>query len=532
MSYVKPFYGRKIVYTEDHVVVRKVFMHHVANELQRDELWDYFLSYGNVTELEVYDEGSTKLKAGHVVFENARDAADVLTRDTLHFVNDLRLNVEAFYSWGQPDVESIAPIPSHSHIMRLNDDCLERIYRNLPLLDQLNLARICRRPCPFLHRYVHLGLFRTMTLWNVRDFLLYFGSGLREIVGKMPQLHRRRYCEFIGAYCDNLRVLRISQSPFSVRDMRNMFSNFRQLEELQLTGCSLTDDALLELSQLQALRKLDLCYNDKLTGASMCRLPSSIESLKILFCSDLQLELLPHICKSLKNLRELSLRLAETDDTDVLRQVVSDNSLDSLESLTIWTNFANQQHFEFLAKLPRLWKLIMYASPPSSLLLAWLVEHKSRQLAHCEFHTHVSQSVEQLQLIFQLSALRVLALPSNSEIDDGIVVQLASGLPNLEQINLQTCKRLTENAVLQLLLNCPKLQTLQLQRCRLLGRRFIFNIIDMLREEVRLQRCQRALPVQLYLYGRPFNEFLLQCPCIASKDVVHLTIKRPETWCF
>lgn len=524
MSYFRSCFGRKIVYTEDDIVVRKLFLKYETSELQIEDLREHFARYGAIEDIQLFDRPQDKKETtGYVLFQGCRDAADVLAK-VMHFVCEYRVHVEAYYSWGQPGVEGIEP--SDYSITRLNDDCLERICRYLPLPDQLNLARLCRR-CPALYRSINIGMFKSMNLWNVRDFFIYFGSDLREIEGQMPEKHQRRLCHFIGEHCINLRILRISQIVLSERDIYNLFSQqLLQLEELQLNCFNLKDENLPALSSLRYLRKLDLCFNEMLTGKHMDCLPSCIESLNLLYCSKLQFPLLPGICKSLPHLRDLSVRLTKPGNADVFREMVRHNCCNCLESLTIHCNYISPQHMEYVAKLPSMSKLVLHDCQTSSLFHEWLVEHKRQQLVHFVVNNRLDMDVAMLLQICQLSALRALALPNNNKLDDGVMEQLGQ-LSHLENLDLRRCRNVSENAVLRLLHECGKLHSLQLDYCPLLGEQLVHNMIHKLTEEVQLhnqKQTQRQLPVKLYVCGKQFSMSLLQHPRVALKDMVDVKL--------
>lgn len=528
MSYFKNCFGRKIAYTEDDIVVRKLFLKCPAGEVKIDELRKHFDGYGTVRELQLNDKSDDNTETtGFVLYQCCRDAADALAKD-VQIVNECRVAVQAYFSWGQPEIESIEQIePADHSITRLNDDCLERVYRYLPLADQLNLARLCKR-CPPLYKSINLCMFTSMSAWNVRDFFIYFGPYLLEIYGDIPYKNRQLLVHFLGKHCSDLRVLRISQGAFAVPNMYKLFQQqLLQLEELQLQSFCLEDESLPALRLLRNLRKLNLCYNQLLTGKHMDCLPSSIESLNLLYCNALQFELLPGICKSLPRLRELSLRLNQTGNGDVFRQLACDRCCECLESLTISTGSFDSAlpSMQYLAKLPSLSKLILDGSP-SDLLLEWLVEHKRQQLVHFEVNQSMRQPGVLLPRICQLEALRVLSLPAQCVIDDLIMEQLGN-LRHLEHISLQQCSKVSDYAVQRLLLDCDKLHTLRLIHCRLLGNKLIHNIISQLTEEVLLlEQRQRQLPVKLQLFGSKIHVSMLQHPAVTRKDMVEVTLLR------
>lgn len=528
MSYFMNCFGRKIFYTEDDIVVRKLFIKYERLELQIEDLRKHFARFGDIEDIQLFDMPPDKQeRTGYVLFQGCRDAADVLVK-VMHFVCGYRVHVKPYYSWGQPGVQDIEP--SDYSIARLNDDCLERIYHYLPLPDQLNLARLCGR-CPALYRSINLGILKSMSLWNVRDFFIYFGSKLREIEGPMPQILQRHLCDFLGEHCSNLRILRISQIVLSEPDMYKLFSQqLLQLEELQLHCVNFNDEYLPALSSLRYLRKLIFCFNDILTGKHMDCLPSCIESLNLLYCAKLQFALLPGICKALPHLRDLSVRITRPANADSFRQMVEDNCCNCLESLTIHCDSITPKYMEYLAKFPSMSKLVLYKCQTSSLFNQWLIEHKRQQLVHFVINNHRGMDLAMLLQICQLSALRVLALPLNDMLDDGVMEQLGQ-LSHLENLDLRWCKNITENGVLRLLHECGKLHKLQLEYCPHLGEQLVHNMIRQLTEEVQLQKrkqkqTQRQLPVKLTVCGKQFSKSLLEHPRVALKDMVDVELGK------
>lgn len=132
--------------------------------------------------------------------------------------------------------------------------------------------------------------------------------------------------------------------------------------------------------------------------------------------------------------------------------------------------------------------------------------------------------------ICQLSALRVLALPLNDMLDDGVMEQLGQ-LSHLENLDLRWCKNITENGVLRLLHECGKLHKLQLEYCPHLGEQLVHNMIRQLTEEVQLQKkkqkqTQRQLPVKLTVCGKQFSKSLLEHPRVALKDMVDVELGK------
>ncbi|KAM8716947.1 hypothetical protein ACLKA7_003763 [Drosophila subpalustris] len=545
------YFKKNIAYTEDHIVVKKLFLYNVAAELMASQLQTYFESYGSVLHLQLFGckahaggkkqltrEGNRKSRTGYVFFANPRDAAKAL-RHTRHIVGGHRLSVQANDSWHQPDAygsedKSVSEEPP-AVIMNLNDHCLEHILRHLSLPDRIHFARTCTRfrsvylqASAALHRSICFDVFDGMTLWDMRDFFQLSGQHLQHIEGIVPPARCQRLCEYFGVHCINLRSVRVTASKLSVRNMHKMFAKLHLLQDLQLRACALSNTGLLALKHLKKLKRLDLSDNRQLSGLNMNCLPASIEALTLTNCNGFQSKYLSKICRALPKLRELHMKAVYTITTG-FQQVITGKCGLALEELTISSNPTNE--YEHIAKLPRLRKIVLYSVEQGdalrSKLLPWLVEHKAEQLQHFESRGQNSINTDMLPHINGLSALRTLMLPHNNIIGEPQLEVLR--LQHLELISLKYWLHLTNAAVLRLLLNCPKLHVLHLEECPRLTDKLLHDIIFKLRLQVRLKEVQRRLPIQMHVYGSKINEFSLQHADVAAKDLIHATLIPPSS---
>ncbi|TDG53500.1 hypothetical protein AWZ03_000315 [Drosophila navojoa] len=548
------YFRKSIAYTEDHIVVKKLFLYNVAAELQQQEVLAYFGSFGRVLRLQLFTsqahrkqqpqphELCRKTKTGYVYFSNPRDAATAL-RKSLHMINGRRLSVQANDSWHQPDAYGGQPeepaaagaVGGASDILKLNDHCLEHIIRQLTLPDRIHFARSCTRfrsvyqqVSPALHRSISFDVFDAMTVWDMRDFFVLSGRHVQRIEGIIPPGRCQRLCEFFGLHCVNLRSMRVTASKLTVRNMHKIFARLEQLEELQLRACALNNSSLLALKHLSQLKWLDLSDNHQLTGVNMNCLPASIEQLSLTSCNGLQSKYLPRICKALTRLRELNLKAVYTITTG-FQLMVSGKCCPALEEITLSSGPANE--YEHIAKLPALKKLILYSYEQGTVLrpelLTWLVEHKAQQLLHFEARGQNSINAEMLAQIGQLQALRTLCLPHNNAVGDRELESFR--LLQLEQINLKYWPNLSNAAVLRLVLACPKLRELHLEECPRLTEKLLHDIIFKLRLQLRDKTNQRRLPIRMHVYGSKISEFSLQHADVAAKDIVDACLTPPSS---
>ncbi|KAH8354943.1 hypothetical protein KR093_002607, partial [Drosophila rubida] len=385
-------------------------------------------------------------------------------------------------------------------IMRLNDDCLEYILRQLELPDRIHFARSCIRfrnvyqsVSPALDKSVNFHTFESMTAWDVRDFFHLSGKHVLHMEGIMPERHCKYACELLGKQCVNLQSMRVMANKLTKSCLCKMFAKLKNLESVELRGCGLSDDGLLAMGHLKKLKKIDLAHNDKLTGYNMSQLPRNLESLILTNCSGIKPELLAGACKSLKMLKELHLKgIINTS----FKALVDGQCCNSLEVLAINCGDIERSEYKYIGQLPSLKKLILHSQSNNVFpveLLTGLVAHKQNQLEH--FETRGSNCINSAMLvdIGKLSGLRTLYLPNNSAITDGQLESLFS-LQNLEEINLKCSVNITDNGILRLLLACPKLQVLHLNDCTQVTDQLLKDIIFKLKHA---QTTQRSLPIKL-----------------------------------
>ncbi|XP_030238864.1 uncharacterized protein LOC108652885 [Drosophila navojoa] len=545
-------------YTEDHILIKKLYMIHVGSTLSLKNLRDYFSTFGAVKHLEVLTHSANasgckaaaekpKSKSGFVLFDDARSAAKLLHRK-VHYVKSIRVSVVPSDSWHQPDAQGI-PLAADDEpaaaIMNLNDHCLDHIFRMLPLSDRIHFARTCLRfreiykqAAPALDKSMKFEEFTDLTMWDVRDFFLLSGPHVKEIEGVIPQRHFKRLVEFLGNNCINLTTLKITVNKLPLKMMEKIFGKLNKLQNLQLRCCGLRNDALLALKHLPMLKNLDLSNNDKLTGQHMNRLPATLESLTLTSCTSVQGKLLIRALKSLKHLKELNLKGLYSIGP-AFKQLVESQRYHTLEAMTVSTDFgfgmANQ--YEYIAKLPRLKKVIVYSHHEDNTvrpkLLTWLVDHKAEQLEHFEGLGQNCLNATMLAQLSKLSALRTLIIPANDAIGPREVEALCA-LQQLEEINLKYCTNLTDQSVLLLILSCPKLRVVHLDNCPQLSGRLLSDIVFKIRLQLRQSETERPLPIKIGLYGCKIDKAFLDGIQQTAKDILEISNDpgKLENFCF
>ncbi|KAM8716554.1 hypothetical protein ACLKA7_003433 [Drosophila subpalustris] len=262
-----------LAYTQDHVLVRSLLLVNIAEKLEQQQLQKYFERYGYVERLDLYpiENGG---RTGCVVFANPCDAAIAL-RAMFHDVSGCRIRVRSSYSWQQPDADE--PDETPSAIMKLDDHCLEQIFSQLAVSDRVHFARTCSRfrniyegMSPSLDKSVNFQLFESMTARDVRDFFQLSGRNIKNIECTLPRSCFNQVYSLIGMHCDNLQSMIIKHNSFTNLKINifQMFAHPNSLQNLTLRKCELIDEHLPAFKHMRQLKKLDLSYNNMITGRS------------------------------------------------------------------------------------------------------------------------------------------------------------------------------------------------------------------------------------------------------------------------
>ncbi|KAM8703598.1 hypothetical protein ACLKA7_008251 [Drosophila subpalustris] len=527
------FWKRKLAYTEDDVLIKKLFFFvDTDKELEQQQFQKYFMKFGCVERLDLYPSESGR-QTGHVTFANPCDAAKALV-SMRQDVNG-RINVRPSYSWHQPDAEQMPQRPENvdpnepnepAAIMKLNDYCLGHIFSLLSLRDRIHFARTCYRfrniyegMSPSLDKSITFELFEGMTAWELRDFFQLSGRNIKKIEGTVSDCHYKHVSSSLGKHCINLQslIFRNNIVPnFYKLNVFKLVANLNSLQRLELSHCHIADEHLQAFMHLKQLKKLDLSFNSFLTGQYLPFLPNFVESLALNGCRDLKPTFLNEVLRGLPLLKELHL----SDYT-----LSPGTQCKSLEILSFDYDNDRLAEYEHIARLPRLKKLIVKSSLRgenviSPKLISWLGEHKSKQLEHFQVDgVQYNVSDELLLQIGKLTALHTVILNGNCAITNRGLGRLCT-LQNLREIKINHNIDITDEDVLGLILACPQLQVLNLEYC--------FKITDKLLSGITLtlqnNQYNRPLPIKLYMTGTKFSQSTLLNADVAAKNIIDVIL--------
>ncbi|XP_034485106.1 uncharacterized protein LOC117789987 [Drosophila innubila] len=371
----KYYFKEELAYTEDHVLVKNLFLINIEEGLEKQQIQEHFEKYGCVEQLHLFpcenkrrsncDVFKNGTRTGYVVFENPRSAANALENE-IHTVNECHIRVQPSYSWFQPHAEKMPDKPENVNpnektavIMKLNDDCLEHIFRQLSQSDRIRFARTCFRfrciyeaMSPKLDKFIDFEIFKEMTAWEVRDFFQLSGRNVKEIDGFIPYHYRDLVCNFLGKHCINLQSMEI-RNDISY-DIFKLLANLNSLQNLLIYGNGLTGEDLQAIEHLSQLKKLYFLGIEITSTDHLNYLPKSIETL--LLSSDgatRHPEFLIEIFERLPLLKELHIPSFILENP-CFEQLISDKCCESLETLSIGCSYHRLDDYNHIAKLPSL----------------------------------------------------------------------------------------------------------------------------------------------------------------------------------
>lgn len=530
-------------YTEDKILIYNVFLYRIPISIGNADLAKYFQRYGRIvalrTEKPVNQDFRYKpTKMGFVNFADAYAARNVLRKRT-HFIKTEAVSVKACDTWHQPNTDlyyietkmitNNDLIPPTASILILNDDCLEKICKYLELRDKIRFTRVCNRfydvfimTSKFAYKTLLLDDIRTLTLWEVRQFLQMIGPFVKTLKGRIRHKQRTRVTDFLNRYCRNVKSIILYDSLFKASALKRFLIGMTSLNALELHCAFLRNSCIDVIKEIPNLRVLRLSMNYDLNGSMLNELPA-IEELS-LYSSALRPIYLREICISMKLLRILDVRRCVKLNATAFREIA--NHCRNLETLKI---SCYKARFECIAKLPKLKNLELVAEiAMGPAIFIELAKHQSDQLESLTLKGLDCINSANVSFICELKKLKVLRCSDSNGLHNMWLRQL-SNLSALEEMDVAGCEGITNTGLLDFLRKCRKLKRLNIIRCKQLTDEFILDACNILR----IPRRQNCLSI--LAYGSGINQFAIDRNEIAKgSDFMKITFDLPlfESRCY
>ncbi|XP_020718072.1 uncharacterized protein LOC105665492 isoform X1 [Ceratitis capitata] len=370
-----------------------------------------------------------------------------------------------------------------TNLLSLNDYCLEVIFENLDLLEQIRLS-LChtRLEWVFVHMIVpHLDRnfcfddAHAFTEWDFRQ-LFYTVGKCMEIIILGPKFQRNAsHLEGIYSYMQECR-LRVKHIIIHSREPKQCVSLLSSLQpdyisELDLFECNLCDNDLQYLCKLRNLKGLGLGWNYQIEGIVLKDL-HNLQRLMLCCCDSITNEALTECCKNLR-LKFLDIRMFN-NLSHVETAVQYCTSLETLKTTSLNVD---------AAKLPNLRSLEIrhQNSQWASRFYEALLKFHQHDLLELKLFDEIYVFFPTAARFAQFKKLRSLALGNNAFSVCRDVVKLISGLTDLEEIHLINSLRIRDKHLLPLITKCTKLKRVDIRMCRYISNNFVWKTMIILK---------------------------------------------------
>uniref|UniRef100_W8CDM9 F-box/LRR-repeat protein 2 n=1 Tax=Ceratitis capitata TaxID=7213 RepID=W8CDM9_CERCA len=360
-------------------------------------------------------------------------------------------------------------------MLSLNNDCLERIFSYLDLPEQIRFARINQRfregfkeYAKRAHKVCDLYKISLMSIYDIREFFQLAGENIQKITRETEFRTQNSMFPWLGEFCTQLR-------------------------ELNLSNCSLNDESIIWLQNLNNLEILAIANNREISGTYLSGLVHLTE-LNLCGCIHVQQEALIEMFKALTKLKRLDIRGCLAITSEFLPALTT-----FCRELEVLKMSCSRFSYEFLALLPRLKELMLldriFSPTRKTRLLDALVAIKSNQLESLEMYQTDSLHDIHFTFISQIRSLKKLAIDFNAGLIDSVLNKFGN-LKQLETLSITGCKNMSAQGLLNLLRNCPRLHSLNIQHCDNIETKFVLDVIPILHDE----SAEREKPFKLFVF--------------------------------
>ncbi|XP_065358467.1 F-box and leucine-rich repeat protein 13-like [Calliphora vicina] len=357
-------------------------------------------------------------------------------------------------------------------ILKLNEDCMDHIFKMLPIGDRINLILSYQMFCHIFtlrlkieyKSNLNTRFFNSLKTFQLKVLLFIIGAHIKNLIVEFPfeeksYLKKQLYFKFLFKFCLNA-------------------------ENLSYNGWGVSDESIKSLRLLRNLKSLTIINNLDVTGKYIHNL-YGLEKLTLNNCTRIDSQYFGKIFKNLKNLLFLDIRNCKQLSTQNFQQILE--NLLQLNTLKLSTTHENFNCLTQLAKLKHLeiCRNNILSAPISQDFLDNLQTYQAQQLEELKLIDYDSFDSEKAALVAKLKKLKVLHCICNP-CDDEILNEL-SHLSELEELDINNSYFITNQSVLQLLTQCQKLRRLYLRSCGILTSDLIQNILMLLHHQRQLQ---------------------------------------------
>lgn len=392
-----------------------------------------------------------------------------------------RLTVRPADSWHQPDFKDMDELgwneaveqDEAGTILRLNDDCLLKIFEYLPMTDLIQAEKACWR-----FRSIAELIYKSYKVFDSDDYDMCSLVCLRNVlynIGPYVQSLKANFrfnstrngqlLRFAALYCTDLKVLQLCgiEVTYKIRNIHNMF---RHLRKLEIGACSVSDhdlSYLLRASENKTIEELSLSNNQKLTGKFLVHF-RNIKTASFYSCSNIQPFHFIAFVRENPGIEDLNIILCDRVDAKCIETIAE--TLTGLKRLSMNNAYVNIYSSELFSPLTNLKSLthltIRYVNYGSvdSLLLGM---SEAVPLEYLDISSG-QLSKQGLLAIQNFKTLRALTMSRKKDCDDDVMRQIAR-LRTLEELHIAACNNVTNDGVEEVVRQNVNIRFLDLSAC-------------------------------------------------------------------
>lgn len=412
------------------------------------------------------------------------DAATAALSKSVHRLAKCTLTVKPAHEKHQPDYKAFKPSKRDSpqHILNaLNDDCLERVFKQFKLPDLSVAADVCVRfqqhaIDTFTLKYKHVIKFEHVAEFKshpgkfevmLRNFgpLIHTLCVNRDILKTM--LHSIDLLKMINKYVPALKNLKLSN--FTVAEnVNDVLPLFAKLQTLSLSSCAFTNGAEKLLTRCEELKHLTI-YDVDWDNYCIDHTFPKLEEVQLTSCSTIDDAEFKKFITSNPTLTKLSISDNSELKSVSIVQAIGKNLKNLVELKIDQEHFEKENQFQkctlSLGHLSSLTKLTLNNNGFSVKLLLNKLAEKAVPLEHLSL-TNGSIDSSANKSMAELLKLKHIELENIRNLTDDHVNELAKGLPHLREMHLKgtTAEDITTNGLRDMVNNAKVLSHLVLKR--------------------------------------------------------------------
>lgn len=393
--------------------------------------------------------------------------------------------------WHQPDFKDVHQLKVNERVVQdvagtvlmLNDDCLEKIFKYLPMRDLLKAERVCWR-----FRSIAEMIYKTFKVFDSEPYQEFSVMELRSLIYNIGPYCHSLYVKFYVAnrnlqvlrfaaqYCTSVTALHLCGIEISYK-IKNIQNLFRNLTKLEIEACSMSDQSLIYLmkaSENDSITELNLSSNHELTGKSL-QMFRHLRVANLYSATNIQPKHFLEFVRGNPTLEDLNIVLCGKITPECMQAIAKLPCLKKLAISNGYSGIASNGVYSVLKQLKTLTHLkISYVN--YGVLDKFLMDLSEEvPLEFLDISSgHMTKSC--LDAILNFKTLRGLVLNHKKDCDDTVLCKLAR-LRTLEELSIASCHNVTDKGVEEIVRLNPQLQKIDVSSCQYLSQELIESLV-------------------------------------------------------